>query len=564
MSRFGPSVRYPAGPITTHGAYELINNRVPHVALRSYDNSIVFNLMGPLAICDRTKPERVELVDIKGLVAPWSIIDQKGATQDGTSFVDALYDPIEIELTVNCVGRDASHLRRVVSHLVAALDVKEEAELSWFTHEMGRWFAKVRWLKPDTSSPVTGVANRSQKLVLKLRADSGFWQTYPHVDAFQFAYTSDVDEFNYSTADGDDISGWTLQYGGAGTGHLYTDGDQAITSFSGVRSVIAQRSGYVCSRDNMVVGIEIGTSANGWPTPDTYLDIWARMNNSGTPGTDGIRCRIGIWTIKISRFVGGVETVLREYQPYVWWWGYWAVPINPMPGEKWAFIVGTETDPRTYQVMRNGAVVLTVVEGTTDSLVDSSHRRAGFGVASLGATTRAEGVRRWTVGSSATTAQSGYLELVNVGDQPAWPRYTCIGPGTFYIANGPGSNDFVRFGPLLPNQIMQIRTDPRRRGVVDLSSVPLSQQTAAQWNQARNDYYSFLSVGALPPNDSVFGVLPPQGNPYQLLNGRFSVPIPARSPAAPVYSSHIACRIDNGNANSQIIGIVTPYRRLPY
>ena len=182
----------------------------------------------------------------------------------------------------------------------------------------------------------------------------------------------------------------------------------------------------------------------------------------------------------------------------------------------------------------------------------------------MGATSRAEGIRRWTVGSSATTAQSGYLELFNVGDQPAFPRFTCIGPGTFFIGNGPGSTDFVRFGPLLPNQIMQIRTDPRKRGVVDLSSVPLSAQKYSEWVKARNDYYSFLSVGALPPNDSVFGVLPPQGNPYQLLNGRFSVPIPARSPAAPVYSSHIACRIDNGNANSQIIGICTPYRRLPY
>lgn len=564
MSRFGPSYRYPTTPITPHGGHSLLKGRVPHVTLRSYDNSIVFNLMGPLSIPDRTQPERVEVTGIKGLTAPWKTIDQKGATQDGISFVDALYDPIEIELDVTCVGRDPAHLRQVVSHLVAALDVKQEAELSWFTPEMGRWFTKVRWLRPDAQTAVTGIKNKTQKMVLRLRADTGFWQNYPSVDSFQFDYSSDVDDFDYTTADGDDITGWNLAYTGAGTGHLYTDGDQAITSFSGVKTVVAQRSGYVCSRDNMVVGIEIGTSANGWPTPDTYIDIWARMNNSGTPGLDGIRCRIGIWTLKISRFVNGVETVLREYQPFVWWWGYWAIPINPMPGEKWAFIVGTESDPRTYQVMRNGAVMLTVVEGGTDSLVDSSHRRAGFGVASISATNRAEGVRKWTVGSSATTAQSGYLELFNVGDQPAWPRFTCIGPGTFYIGNGPGSTEFVKFGPLLPNQIMQIRTDPRKRGVVDLSAVPLSQQKYAEWAKARDDYYSFLSVGALPPNDSAFGVLPPQGNPYQLMSGRFSVPIPARSPAAPTYSSHIACRIDNGNANSQIIGICTPYRRLPY
>jgi hypothetical protein len=59
-----------------------MHDKIPQMSLLAYDGSIVFNLMGALSINDRyAYPERVEIVDIKGLVPPWRIIDQKGATQ---------------------------------------------------------------------------------------------------------------------------------------------------------------------------------------------------------------------------------------------------------------------------------------------------------------------------------------------------------------------------------------------------------------------------------------------------------------------------------------------------
>lgn len=561
---FGPSVRYPAGPITTHGAYELLNNRVPHVALRAYDDSIVFNLMGPLALCDRTRPERVELKDIKGLVAPWKLIDQKGASQDGVTFVDALYEPIEIELGVNCVGRDQSHLRKVVNHLVSSIDIKQEAELSWFTHEMGRWWAPVRWHRP-VDDQIGGVSTRSQKMVLKLRCDSGFWQSYPNVDQFRFTYDDVTDDFAFLTAPGDPITGWTTEYSGAGSGVLYTDGDQAVSTLQSGKTVVARRTSYTTSDDNMVVAIQLGTLSSPTFDANTYVDIWARMNNTGTAGQDGIRCRIGATGITLSSFDGGVETLIRQ-QDFggTWWWWWYIQNPPPAPGETWSLACGVDGDSRTYKVMRNNATVLTAKEGGTTSLLGSGYRKVGFGQSNTSGSVRPIGVRDFKAGTDSTTAQSGYLQRINVGDQPMWDRYTCFGPGIFYIANGPGSQDMVKFGPLLPGQVMQIRTDPRKRGVVDMSAKPVSAQTAAEWNKAVADYKSFLSVGGMAPNDSVFGVLTPQGNPYTLMKGRFSVPIPPRSPGGNLDPYHIAVSIDNGNSDSQIIAAGTPLRRMPY
>lgn len=565
---FGPSVRYPSGPITPHGAYQLMSNRIPHVALRAYDNSIVFNLMGPLSIADRTVPERVELKGIRGLVAPWKIIEQKGATQDGTTFVDALYDPLEVTLEVNCVGRDAEHLRRVVGDLVSAIDVKQLSELSWYTHEMGRWWAPVRWNRPFDDQ-ITGVSNRSQKMKLSLRCDDGFWRTYPAVDQFRFIYDDEVDEFAYNIAEGDPVTGWTTQYAGVGSGYLFVDGDQAVPSFQGARSVVARRTNYTVGADNSVVTVQIGTNSQPSYPDNTYVDLWARMANSGTPGADGIRCRLGPSGIRLSSFSGGSETVIREqgyggYWTNWWFWWFYNQSPPPSPGEKFTLVCGTEEDARTFKVLRNGSEIFTAKETGTNSHLGSSWRKVGFGMASTSGLIRPVGVRRWTAGVNATSAQDGYLQFTNPGDQDMWPRYTCFGPGTFWIAGGPSSSDMVKIGPLLPNQIVQVRTDPRKRGVIDMSTKPTSSQSQAEYSQAYNDYLSFLSVGGTAPLLSVFGVLTPTGNPYQLMSGRFAKPIPAKSPGAAPTLYHVACRIDNGNHDSQIIGSGTPLRRLPY
>lgn len=555
---FGPARRYPSGPITPHGAYHILKDRRPWIALRAYDDSIVFNLMGGLSIADPMAPEQLELKDFKKFISQWKVIDQKGASQDGVSFVDALYDPIEPNLELRAVGRDPAHLRAVVRDLVASMDAKRESELSVFTHYLGRWWVPIRWFKTPENS-MGKIPTSTQDLTLQVRADSGFWQSYEHVDQFRFIYAAINDDFDFLTAPGDPITGWTLAYSGAGSGVLYTDGAQAISTLAGGRTVVAQRTSFTASTDNIVIEIELGTNIGIFWPDNTYVDVWARMNNTGTVGNDGIRWRLGKNLIRLSSFNGGVETLIREVRHV----------IPARPGEKFSFITGVDGDPRTYKALRNKANLLSVKEAGTTSLIDSAHRKAGFGQAVVAGTVRPVALRSWKIGDNNSVAQEGFVERVNVGDQPMWDRYTCFGPGTFFFGNGPSSTEFVKFGPLLPNQIMQVRTDPRKRGIVDMTAIPPTPQEIAMFQTAKKDFFSFLfSANAVPTSpqatESIFGIKPPQGNPYSLLNGRFSVPIPPRSPGGPVQPYHVKVKISGGNSDSQIIVAGTPLRRLPY
>lgn len=561
-----PAVRYPAGPITPHGAYHILHNRVPQMALRAYDDSVVLNMMGGLAIADPTMPERVELKDLKGLIPPWQTIDQKGATEDGTTFIDALYDPIEVTLEVVAHGRNPAYARKVGRHLIESLDAKRQSELSFTTHDLGRWWAPIRWFKtPDNS--FRGGAVKRQPFSLRVRADNGFWRSYDNIADFAFTYEADTDTFNFVDAAALG-AGWTLVYTGPGAGHLAANGDQAVWIDSGTaqRTVVARRVGFTSTTNNQVVNVVIGTLQEWRWLENAYNDIWARMNNTGTAGSSGVRLRVSSGFIRLSYFVGGVETVLREFG--IFDWQTW---IPPLPGEKFTLIAGFEGNERTFKVLRNGSEVMAVTEVGTGSPLGASNRKAGFGmVAGAGVPDQASpaALRKWSAGDNATVSQVGFLPRVNMGDQPFWDRYNCFGPGIFRFGNGPGSSDMVEFGPLLENQVMQVRTDPRKRGVVDLTSIPPTAQELDFFQQALKDFISFATGNNVPPLlqaiESQFGITPPQGNPYSLLKGRWSNPVPAKSPGRPALVYHTRVEIANGNANSRVIAAGTPLRRFPY
>lgn len=167
---------------------------------------------------------------------------------------------------------------------------------------------------------------------------------------------------------------------------------------------------------------------------------------------------------------------------------------------------------------------------------------------------------------SQVTGGGGYLSLTNIGDQPGWPRYLCYGPGTFNISNGPNTPNVVSFGPLNAGQIVLITTLPRLRSIVDLSpnqpaQVLTSQQVGLQ------QLISFAVNGNIPPLlqqfESFFGIVPPQGNLYSLLNGRFTVPLAPATYGVPPATQYIGVSISGGNSNSKVIGAVTPLKRWP-
>lgn len=313
----GAGIVYPRGPVPPAGVYHLCKGDRPDVSLQSYNDHIVFHLMGGRAEIDRTAPESVQLVDLKGLIPPWDTIDVQGATEDGVTFVDALYGPMEVTAKVVCRARDAKHLRRVVRHLIESLDVKQNAELSFLTHELGCWWAPVRWFKTPAEG-VSGKSNR-QEMTLVLRADSGFWQSYPDVDSFQFQYEDMTDTFDRDNpADLGDM--WPMRYTGNGRGYLFADGDNARwvddqdrLFFTGTRRVIAGPfSDYNSTDNDASVSIVFDTTPEFALGSGAANDIWVCMgrNEDGTWDGNGIRGRIGWGYTRISVFNNFTESIL--------------------------------------------------------------------------------------------------------------------------------------------------------------------------------------------------------------------------------------------------------------
>lgn len=569
--------RIPANPITPHGAYYLLNGKKPNMAYRSYDDTSVYHLMGGMSIPDRyAAPESIQLKSLSGLIAPWAQIEQKGATQDGATFVDALYDPIDADMTVIASGKTPESTAQLIRDWIAAWDAKEPGELSFFDHGSGRWWAPVRW----TRNPVDKIRGGNftvQEFTWPFKAEDAFWRTYDHTNEFRFSYNQLYEEFL-------NLNNWTIAYTGTGNSTVI-----AAPQFSGVlgtvfgsgdwearwsnyifdtnqnkqgRTAVLRRTGFSTGTDTQIAFMKFGSFPSWTVFDSSYNDIWLRMGTSGTAGQNGIRLRISRFNIEVARFVSGAKTVLRN-RPIV----------TPIPGETWSFMAGVDGDARTFRVLRglNGLIpVVTIKETGTGSLLGSTYRGMGFGMES-GTGPAFElppaSVRAFWGGDNATQTQSGTLSRINVGDQPMWDRYTLYGPGTFRIGSGPGSTDMVEYGPLLPNQIVQIRADPRKRGVVDLTVVPPSPQELKFWQRAMKDFVSFASGNNASPLAeellSKFGVKPPQGNMYSLLDGRFAEPIPPKPVAGPVQEHKVLVEIVDGNADSRIVAAGTPLRRWP-
>lgn len=574
-----PLVRFPSGPITPHGAYEVLHDRIPQMVLRSYDDTVVFNLLGGLAIADKVNaPERVEVKDLKGLIPPWRTIDQKGATQDGTTFIDALYDPIEVELGVRIKGRNPAQCRRVGRYLMDSIDAKKQSELSWFTHDLGRWWAPIRWFRTPVD-PVGGIRNSTQELSLRLRADNGFWQSYPSVDQFLFSYEDMTDTFTGDFTSAHTLGpNWPQLYDGDGGGFCQSNGDQAVwfddpddTWLTLSREVInGPYKDFETNTDNQVINIVFGSMAEWAVFDEGFNDIWGRMGRDGSGDWDGngVRVRIGFGFIRLSYFVNFDETILREFGLFdfqTW--------IPPFPGEKFTLVCGYEGDPRMFKIMRNGSDLITVKETGTGSLIGADYRGIGFGMragAALLTQATPAAIRKISAGDNSAVSQEGFLTRYNVGDQDAWDTFLCTGPGTFKFWDGQaaGIDEYVQFGPLLAGQHMFIRTDPRKYGVVDMTSIPPSPQDLNFWQEAIRAFLSFATGNNVTPLqteiESLFGIAPPQGNPYSLLQGRFSRPIPAKSPGRVAQPYHVKVAIDDGNADSKIEASMTPLRRMPF
>lgn len=574
------TVHYPQGEVTPHGWWHLINDTRPMMGLIAYDGSIQFDLLGGMAAPynDPATPEAVVVVSLDGLIAPWTHIDQKGATQDGITQVDSLLDPIEVEMVVECIGRDNKHVRRVFRDLVASLDAIRESELWFFTPELGYWWAPIRWYKGAPKAPLANPQIRRQRIPLRLRADDGCWRTFDDTDQFRFIYDSVVDTFDTDHAE-DAGADWPVYFYEEGTdaaGHPRTLDGSLVWSESGVTeraAVLGPFAGFDSDTDNQFIEIELGDIPDLFYRPGAFNDIFGRMGaTAGDWDGNGVRARIGMdgwwgW-VELARYNDFVKTVMHTERMF----------LRPQRGEKYALVCGSDGDPRLFRILRNGLPVLSHKETGTGSALGADYRGVGVGL-KAGPNTSAFGtpsqrspayVTRISAGDNAAVTQSGFLKRTNVGDLPMYDDYTLFGPGTFRLYDGPGSDEYVEFGPLLADQIVFLRTDPRTRTslVEDMTVAPRTPQQLSVFQEALNKLLDFAGLNGSKFSDQfagLFGKKVPQGNLYRFLSGRFSdnAAIPPKSPGSPATPYHVKVQIVDGNADSKIVVSGVPLRRWP-
>lgn len=570
------TLRYPANPVTPHGAYHFLNGTMPIIKLKAFDKSVLFELMGGGAIVDRVNaPEGAMIAKgVRGAFGNWKFIDQQGANEDGVTFLNSVNEPIEIDIPVRVTARDGKHLRKTVRHLLDSLHQKKTSEVSVFTQELGKWWGDVRWRGAPLEEQHFGASRRTAELTLRLRIDSGAWRSFDHVDEFRLPYDAMKDSFDVDYVEDKNMGPqWPLYFTGPGGGYPYTlrgamrwRDDPARMLFTAPRQFVAgPYRDFETATDNQVISVVF----DSWQEWGASNDIWGRMGRtaSGEWNGYGVRARItGAW-IEIAAFNNFHKTNIAA--------GFASNPFPPLPGERYRLECGGldkdgNFNPRIFRVRKGGDTIFVAKDKGGVSAMGASLRGVGTGGQAAGAFITQgtpASIREVSAGDLTSAAPTGFLTRVNVGDQDMWDRYTLFGPGTFEIASGPGSKQMVKIGPLLPNQRVQIRTDGQQRRIIDLTSEPPTAAELLEYRKALAELDSYAPIKNIGPtrqaNASEFGVVPPQGNLHRIIEGWFTRPIPAKSPGRPAEKYQVACKITGGNPDSRIIAAGTPLRKLP-
>ncbi len=169
------SIVYPAGELTPNQERRLAEGIEPHLFYTSPDGYATWHLMGPRSpIPGVQEGITITTESIKNLMPTWQTLDLVGANQDGATFVDAVYEPTEIDMMVDAHGLTAASTRQVIRNWIGSWDVKRTGKLSMEVDDNGVWTADVRWLKTPTEALMRATARR-QRFLWTCRIDDSFW-----------------------------------------------------------------------------------------------------------------------------------------------------------------------------------------------------------------------------------------------------------------------------------------------------------------------------------------------------------------------------------------------------
>lgn len=124
--------------------------------------------------------EGVQMLDIKGLHAPFKHVDQQGAHEDGVTYLDTPYDATELDMTITVFGRDQVGRRRVMRRWINAWEPKKLGTMWWFTADAGHWWMPMRLLQEPRDVIKAGDA-ASQTMAWSGRGDFPFWISFDSI-----------------------------------------------------------------------------------------------------------------------------------------------------------------------------------------------------------------------------------------------------------------------------------------------------------------------------------------------------------------------------------------------
>lgn len=555
-------VTYPSGTISTWGINQALTNQNTWISYIGVDGSI-FYLAGPAAPVVGAQDGLI-LQKHMGLMAPFQMLELRGARQDGATFTDAVYDVGEIMLGLEASGIGPQNIRDVMRHWIAAWDPKKTGILSVFTPDLGEWWANVRQAK-NISDQFTQDYTWSgrQPLTWSAKNYDAYWYSVDSTSQFAIAYASASENFTTESNSATlNTANWTqiLTPTGKGTCGIENGACVLIPNGSDANFVAQNIYKTGSDTDNQVVSVQLSGAlfANLFAPldPGATIDIWTRLSSDGT---SGVKLELSMELFVLAAYHEGTQLWEIEL-PLI---------VPPLWGETFTLIAGTAASDYNYVVQRDGFTLLNITDSAQLSQVGSSYRDWGFGLGTsniLGDIITPFPLMKWTAADNLQATQSGFIPLTNIGDVEAWPRYLCYGPGTFTFNNGPGSGNPITFGPLEEGQVVLVTTEPRLSSVVDLTP----NQPAQQLNTIQSlisELISFATNNNTPPLlqqfESLFGILPPQGNLYSLLNGRFTVPLPGATYGVQPVAEQIWVSITDGSPLSQVVAAITPRRRWP-
>jgi len=557
---------YPPDEISLWGINQALLNQSTWISYIGIDGSIWY-LTGPLAPIAGAQNGMV-VNKFMGLMASADMLDQKGARQDGATWQAAVFDPGEIMLALELSGTDPQSTRDTMRAWISAWDFRTAGTLSVFTPDMGEWWCPVRQAKNVTDEFDKDYTwSGKQKFTWSCKNYDAFWYGVDSTSTFSAAFNF-VQElfFNEGAASTLSSSAWTQLVSPTGHGTFGVQNGAATFLPSGTATPVSvvNVSKTPTNTSNQVVSVKLAPPSLlnlfNFVDPGASFNVYARMNSSGT--------QYAVLNVTLTTFSVKIVNASGSHTLFTL-----PILVPPATNDLWTLIAGTSVSPYQYVVQRNGFTVADFTDnaGLSGTLSSGllSYKYTGFGVqtnAIAGNAIVPPPVQAFSAADNQAVTQSGWVALTNFGDQPAWPRYLCYGPGTFHFNNGPGSGNLISFGPLLPGQVVLVTTHPQYRSVVDLTPGQPPQQLNV-FQSLLSQLISFATNNNVPPLlqqfESLLGIKPPQGNLYSLLSGRFTVPLPPASYGVQPTTQEIYVQVSGGDAQSRIVASITPMRKWP-